>query len=66
MLADRMSRLTAAGLGSVGAAASLKTAQAIVEAVGLLEGMTNLRCRAVAIDTVNAVTPGLDENRART
>lgn len=39
-----------------------KAAQAIVEAVGLLEAMTNLPCRAVAIDTVNAVTPGMDEN----
>jgi RecA-family ATPase len=39
-----------------------KAAQAIVEAVGLLEAMTNLQCRAVAIDTVNAVTPGMDEN----
>jgi hypothetical protein len=39
-----------------------KAAQSIVEAVGLLEAMTDLPCRAVAIDTVNAVTPGMDEN----
>jgi hypothetical protein len=39
-----------------------KAAKAIVEAVALLESMTGLPCRAVAIDTVNAVTPGMDEN----
>jgi hypothetical protein len=43
-----------------------KAAQALVEAVGLLKAMTNLQCRAVAIDTVNAVTPGMDENPALT
>jgi hypothetical protein len=42
-----------------------KAAQAIVEAVGLLEAMTDLQCRAVAIDTVNAVTPGMDEKFQR-
>lgn len=39
-----------------------KAAKAIVDAVALLESMTGLPCRAVAIDTVNAVTPGMDEN----
>jgi len=39
-----------------------KSAEAIVNAVALLESMTGLPCRAVAIDTVNAVTPGMDEN----
>lgn len=39
-----------------------KSAKAIVDAVALLESMTGLPCRAVAIDTVNAVTPGMDEN----
>jgi hypothetical protein len=39
-----------------------KSAQAIVDAVALLESVTGLPCRAVAIDTVNAVTPGMDEN----
>lgn len=39
-----------------------KAADGIVEAVALLEAMTGLPCRAVALDTVNAVTPGMDEN----
>ena len=39
-----------------------KSAQAVVDTVAILEAAFGLPCRAVAIDTVNAVTPGMDEN----
>ena len=39
-----------------------KSAQAVVDTISILEAATGLTCRAVAIDTVNAVTPGMDEN----
>ncbi len=39
-----------------------RAAKAIIRAVARLEAITGLPCRAVAVDTVNAVTPGMDEN----
>jgi hypothetical protein len=41
---------------------SPKDAKRIVEAVERLEAATGLPCRAVAIDTISATTPGMDQN----
>jgi hypothetical protein len=41
---------------------SPKDAKRIVEAVERLETATGLPCRAVAIDTISATTPGMDQN----
>lgn len=39
-----------------------KDAQRIVDAVKRLEKQTGLPCRAIAIDTISATTPGMDQN----
>ncbi len=39
-----------------------KDARRIIDAVKRLEAQTGLPCRAVAIDTISATTPGMDQN----